>query len=319
MLKVNLHRFLKPALGLLALLLAQLPGQALARMERRISVVLRYDDYSSLSATDLEIQMIKALHRYRIPCTFAVIPDICSISVHDPAPQKDIPLTYYKTEILKTAVHEGVAEIALHGYTHQTLPVANGRYSEFAGRDYSGQVRRIVQGKRYLEAIFGLKIDTFVPPWDHYDLNTVRALEMTGFKTLSASVFGVVPTHTSLNLMPGSCDLTHLKKAVLIARRNPDPHPVIVVLFHQYDFREINPLRGHLTYPDFVGLLQWIAAQPDLRPSTLGQAARLHKGLTLPPYKTFVYGQPKATSPPGRPPRVQPIRLKDSFAPHPRA
>jgi peptidoglycan/xylan/chitin deacetylase (PgdA/CDA1 family) len=38
------------------------------------------------------------------------------------------------------------------------------------------QLDRLIEGKRYLEGILGAPVTTFMPPWNRYDRNTLKAL-----------------------------------------------------------------------------------------------------------------------------------------------
>ena len=74
------------------------------------------------------------------------------------------------------SVAAGHAEVALHGYSHQ---LAEGTpLTEFAGLSYRDQERRITAGKAELERQLGVRVSTFIPPWNSYDIRTVRALPL---------------------------------------------------------------------------------------------------------------------------------------------
>ena len=142
--------------------------------EKQITVVFRYDDYSGSSSTDIEVKLIDAFLKRGIPCVFGVIPFQCVGDVHDPGQQDVERLTPVKVDILKSAIKAGFLEIALHGYSHQTM--REKRYTEFEGLDYNSQVEKIEKGKKYLEETLQIKVDTFIPPWNSYDLNTIMVL-----------------------------------------------------------------------------------------------------------------------------------------------
>lgn len=58
------------------------------------------------------------------------------------------------------------------------------------------------------------------------------------------------------------------------SRTSFDPQPVIVVLFHEYDFQEIDETRGRITYQEFYELLNWLSSQRDVRLLSISQAAQ---------------------------------------------
>jgi len=242
---------------------------------RRITVVLRYDDYSGRSATELEVKMIDAFRRYGIRSTFGVIPFVCAQAPLDPSPQELVPLTPAKAAILSAAIRAGVVEAGLHGYSHQTTrSAARCCPSEFDGVDRQAQIERIKKGKEYLETVLGASVTTFMPPWNSYDLDTLRALEETGFKTLSASRSGEALASSSIIFLPWTAGVADLRTAIESARRGPDSQPMIVVLLHDSDFREVDRQKGIISFEDFEKLLAWVASQQDVAVLTLGEAAK---------------------------------------------
>ena len=69
----------------------------------------------------------------------------------------------------------------------------------------------------------------------------------------------------SLQFVPATCGLSHLRDAVESARSCADTGALIVVLFHDYDFQESRSGRGVITFDQFEETLDWIAAQEDVR------------------------------------------------------
>ena len=63
----------------------------------------------------------------------------------------------------------------MHGNTHQTIKEFP--RSEFLGLNYEQQFTKIKSGKLFLEEKLGTNINTFIPPWNRYDLNTLKVLE----------------------------------------------------------------------------------------------------------------------------------------------
>ena len=113
----------------------------------QITVVFRFDDYSSRSSTEFEVRLINAFRKYNAVCTFGVIPYACTGDKHDIRPQGVAPLTLEKAAILKNAIEEGILEVALHGYSHQTIRSKSyGRYTEFSGLNLNSQVAKIAKG-----------------------------------------------------------------------------------------------------------------------------------------------------------------------------
>lgn len=232
--------------------------------QKQITVVFRFDDPSAITCIEIEDKLITAFRKYNVCCTFGVIPFVSAGDCHDPALQELLPLTPAKVEMLHQAVQEGVLEIALHGYSHQTNGLRRNGYSEFAGLDYEEQFKRIKQGKQFLEEKLLTPVAIFIPPWNSYDSNTVKALEQLEFQCLSADTNGVVNSSSSLGFLPATCSIWQLDDAIASARKSPDPVPLIVVLFHEFDFREISQSRGVVTFVRFIETLQWLSQQQDV-------------------------------------------------------
>lgn len=271
----------------------------------QVTVVFRYDDYSSLSPTNLEIKLIKAFKKHHVPCTFGVIPYRCAGEELDPTPQSVVRLTPAKAIILKNAVQAGILEVALHGYSHQTTPLTTERrprYTEFFGVDYGDQILKIAKGKKLLEEMVSTRITTFIPPFDSYDLNTIWALEKTEFKSISAWRKGATRESSQLRFLPSTCHLLNLQDAVRSARKfSADNQSVIVVSLHPYDFLEVDKQRGRLEYQDFADLLNWVASQQYIRTYTIAKAADMIEDLTsrrLQGWHNFYSSLPHALLPP---------------------
>jgi hypothetical protein len=248
--------------------------------DKNIIIVFRYDDFSAVSSTDLELKLIDSFAKHHTSCTFAVIPFVCSGNTHNPLSQSLITLPYEKIEILKKSVEAGTLDIALHGYSHQTLPRKKG-YSEFNGLDKEIQLSKMKEGKNFLEDLIGCQITTFVPPWNTYDLNTIKAMEKVGFKSLSADIHGTAIKSTSLKFLPFTCSLINVKDAIKSSRSLSDIQPVIVVLFHPYDFLEINKQNGIITFQEFERLIGWLTSQNDIHVMSMTQACREDLDLTV--------------------------------------
>lgn len=239
--------------------------------EKYVEVVFRFDDYSSTSATDLERQIIDLFSQYQTPITFAVIPFACADDIHDPAPQETIPLGARKVNLLKRACNDGILDVGLHGYSHQTIH--KDHYSEFEGMDYDCQLAKLVEGKKYLEAILDTPVSTFMPPWNRYDLNTLKALETAGFTTISADLNGISAEGSNLAFLPATCSIAKVRDCVEMARADVGQHPVVVMLFHEYDFRKIDARRGRTNFEEFSALVDWLKNQPDVRLRSIRQVS----------------------------------------------
>ena len=240
--------------------------------EKQINVVFRFDDPSSRSSTETELRVIDAFREHNASITFGIIPFMCAGNVNDISPQDVVPLGQKKGELLKKATEEGVLDISLHGYSHQTRDAVN--KGEFRGLDYDSQLEKLSKGKKLLKEMTGISVTAFVPPWNQYDLNTIKALKVLGFSTLSAAIPGKAPNNSNLNFLPCTSTLSDLRDAVKEARVSLDRQPLIVVLFHEYDFREASKQRGIFSFSEFYDLLSWLKSQKDVQILSVSQASK---------------------------------------------
>jgi hypothetical protein len=233
---------------------------------KSIRIAFRYDDCSLTSPSALEDSLLAAAARYGIPLTFGVVP--APAGIDDSLPPGHGPLPADRIARLQAAARSGNLEIALHGCAHATR--RPGTKSEFAGVAPRTQDSLLARG---LAALAPLEPAprTFIPPWNAYDGATLAFLERHGFRTLSALAGGTLRTGgrpTALAFVPATCLLTETRAAVAEARRRGGG--VIVPYFHPYEFKEIDPKRGFVTFAGFDSLLAWIGSQADVEATTLG-------------------------------------------------
>ncbi len=245
---------------------------------KMVNVIFRYDDYSANSVTDAELKIIDIFRKHGIPITFGIIPFKVSGDPEDPSPRDLIPLDSVKRKILKRGYEEGILDISMHGYSHQTNSSAY--LSEFVNLDFNDQVKILSEGRKYLQNITGAPVTTFLPPWNTYDLNTLSALERSGFTILSANKKGLAVKGSNLHYLPVSCDLTELKDAIKAARKSSDNQPLIVALLHDYDFLDFNDVIGVLTFREFFELIDWVDAQEDVNILSVSQASGVIEDLS---------------------------------------
>ena len=238
----------------------------------KITVVFRFDDYSAISDTELELKIIEAFRSKGMAFTVGVIPYVCKDSFFDSSPQELMPLDSLKGKILQSAYEDGTIEIGLHGYSHQTIKPGKNN-TEFSGLDFEEQIFRIKKGMELLKNLTGITVTTFIPPWNRYDLSTIKALEQLNFITLSASTIGTADKSSQLKIVPNTCELFQLKDAVEYARKSTDTNPYIIVLFHWYDFSDSKGTKEGLTFSMFSELLEWVEKQKDIKTKTVHQAA----------------------------------------------
>lgn len=239
--------------------------------KKTIQVVFRYDDYSAFSKTIVEKEIFDIFEKHNAPLTVGVIPFAVQ-NPYDPAAQELFSLLGDKLELLKSSVEKGKIEVAVHGYSHQAN-TENGK-SEFAGLPISGQVELISAGKDYLQELLNTPIMTFVPPWNSYDQNTLKALEELGFSIISANKDGFAVEASSLIFLPYTCTLNEVRNGVLSARTSSTTNPILVVLFHSYDFIEADPNRGFTSLPELSDLMTFLSSQQDVQILSITEATQ---------------------------------------------
>ena len=251
--------------GLFLILLAALATSSAVEAAAPIRVVLRYDDPSAKSNTEIETRLIETLRQYKMVCTFSIIPFVYAELPGSAQSAQEWPLPARKAEQLAAAAREGLLELAQHGYSHRDNSPPGVKPSEFAGLDHDEQWRKIQAGRTFLENALGMDVRTFVPPFNTYDANTVRAAEASGFACLSADMWRTADPTSVMAFLPATCTPVDIKQAVADARQSGDPTPIVVVLFHEYEFVEIDAARGTMTFEQFLANLQWLSEQPDVR------------------------------------------------------
>ncbi|MFP5221218.1 MAG: DUF2334 domain-containing protein [Acidobacteriota bacterium] len=234
------------------------------RRAERIKVVLRYDDYSALSDFAIEEAILDVLRRHGLRAVFGVIP--FAVPVGSCNAQEEAPLEGKKANALRSSVQEGLVEAALHGCQHQYLPRFNylNGYTEFEGLPVAEQSELIARGNAELERITGSKARCFIPPFNSYDEGTIEALRQNGIKCLSAAVFDPVPGQAELLLVPHTCSLPQLREAVELARQGSSAAPIVVALFHSFDFVESGQKHSCISMKEFDALITWLARQDDV-------------------------------------------------------
>jgi peptidoglycan/xylan/chitin deacetylase (PgdA/CDA1 family) len=243
----------------------------------RMRVAFRYDDCSAVSSLALEQQLVDLFAEFGGKLSLAVIPRVCTGSFRDPGPQTFEPLPRDKAAFLRTAAQSGRAEVALHGYTHQTWRAP--AFSEFAQVPRDEQANRVRSGRAELEDITGVRVESFVPPWNSYDAATMDVLEEYGFSCLSGSLRGPFPERSSLRFLPYSTWLDDLVRTVDAALQLRWLESVLVVMLHDYDFVESGKTPGTLSVPALRRVLQALSARPQVRLCSLEQAIAAGVGL----------------------------------------
>lgn len=253
------------------ILLTSMPASAID--DRKVSVIFRYDDYSAQDPDGLDEKVLQAFRRRQIPVTVGVIPCLVDGDMHDIASHPCTELTSARAAPLRKGLADGWVDVGLHGWRHQRhdeLAAA----SEFAGVSYEVQSNRIKQGRKLLEGLLGRPVDLFIPPWNTYDRTTLKVLSDQGFQLVSGSRTGESDPNLPLRYVPMTLKgLANIRTAVNALGQSPDEQPIMVVMFHLYDFKERRKLTGEVTLANFEETLDWLQARKDVELLTISQLA----------------------------------------------
>lgn len=268
------------------------PGPAAsAQSSPRIEVVFRYDDYSSVSFTGFETRLLSIFQKTQTPLTVGVIPFPVAKSFRDLSPQTTVPLTEAKAVILRDAIESGIVEPALHGYNHQARPRPLwGQFSELKGLGRDEQMRRLREGRDFLQNILHHDIRIFIPPWDVDDATTLDVLQSLGFLGVSAGFDGgggTVVDSISLKFLPVTSDLMRFYESLRSARKSDCASTVIVVILHDYDFSEVDEKRSFISLEAFSEMLTSLSKQSDLR------IVQMSEVMSRPEYGPALYAKNK--------------------------
>jgi hypothetical protein len=246
-----------------------------------ITLVFRYDDYSSGPRHNsvFETQLLKAFIDSGMAVTYGVIPVVHTGDLGEPAgPDSGAPLTIEEGSLLLEGIKSGHLEVAMHGFSHRTNRVGKTR-TEFEGLPLEEQRSRLARGKAHLERLLSIKVDTFIPPWNQYDANTLLAVEDLGFSVMSADIRAISGTGSSVTCLPCTCAIGQVRGAIAAARAVTQVDRLIVVLFHAYDFVEVDRTRGNTSLQELGDLLRWIRLQEGVDVVTLKAASLSRPGM----------------------------------------
>lgn len=232
-----------------------------------IRVAIRFDDPSPTSHQALEAALISALQRAGARATFAVIP-------FTDRPEGQLALGAERAVHLVEAQRYGVIEIAQHGCSHRNHATPGQKKTEFRGVAGEEQERLIDAGAAKLRELFGVdSLAGFVPPWNSFDVQTMRALVRSGRTYLSAGVEHATCGADLPLLLPRTCQFSDVQAAVIQARRYGTLRPHVVAVLHHHDFVEHGSGEAKLSISSFEQQLEWLVGQRDVSLMTLRQMA----------------------------------------------
>jgi peptidoglycan/xylan/chitin deacetylase (PgdA/CDA1 family) len=224
---------------------------------KKVIVVFRNDDIQEFSGSAAERRFLQLFVENGIPQTYALVPF-----------KKDLEKENDLVSLLKDQQAKGLAEIALHGYAHENH--TGKRRSEFIGRPFEEQLEKIRSGKAHLERIFQHEIVSFIPPFNSYDQQTLRACAQSGIKVLSSSHFFSVPNPYPLQVANLNFLLTDPASYIELASSHGGDLSIFIVYYHSY-------MEDIYRSDDYFGkakrLIQVVRQHRNIEVDTLGNVA----------------------------------------------
>lgn len=229
--------------------------------DHKIKIVFRFDDYMMTQHVIFD-SILDIFKKNNISLTLGVVP-------YDKKEVLFNKLNQDQLDDLKNRIKRKEIEIALHGYTHTDNKLTGGSLlkkeilSEFSNLEYNEQVKKIRKGKAALDSILNINTVVFIPPYNSYDGNTIKALDSLNFDVISASMDGY-SGHGKISYIPHTIsDLTKLPGLLM---KVPDDDYSIVVVIHPYSF--IGGIETELTQPVYFSkldtMLNWINRQENI-------------------------------------------------------
>ncbi len=212
--------------------------------------IVRYDDFSAASHSGVEGKLFDILLQYRIPCTVAIIPFVCDPDeLLKSGVIKLSPLPSEKTVLLDGLLKEGLAEIALHGFTHLALAPMR-EYQEFSdAMPLETQRSLIRRGRQFLEDIFGVRVRLFVPPWNRLGTSTATVLREE--ELMISGDLRADHHDFELSQVPCATTIKETQGALFAAQRFGGYGNVVGTMIHDYDFVESGYKVGSLKISEF--------------------------------------------------------------------
>lgn len=267
-------------------------GEASAPQESRYLVV-RYDDYfprevavSEGMGLELERRLFELFDDHEARLIVGVVPfpttygtssqrrQAAGMKTREWLSDADNPWV----RLLQSYVQKGVLIAALHGYSHLNQTPSGHRPGEFFGQPYDRQLERIRDGRNAMSAALGVAPVVFVPPWNSWDGNTVRALESHGFRWCSADLHRGAVAGSGVRHLPQSSWRPREVLEVLRGVQKTPMSSIIVLVTHPFDFEGTS---GEDCFESLADLLSFVESSQDwscVGPSELPAASSAEWG-----------------------------------------
>jgi peptidoglycan/xylan/chitin deacetylase (PgdA/CDA1 family) len=165
---------------LAAVLMSPTVAASTQQAEAKKYIAFRNDDIRP----GMSLNGLKAVNQVHIdenvPVTLGIVPHPNESEQANQLLQDGVFVPY-----MQSIAPNPLFEFAQHGYSHTRNQVSE-KASEFIGLSYDDQYNRILKGRTDFVQAFGMAPKTFIPPFDNFDSNTLKAVAALGFTEFSA-------------------------------------------------------------------------------------------------------------------------------------
>lgn len=231
-------------------------------MENFLKILFRFDDFT-LDDSHFNKLLINTFEKNNIPLCLGVIPFDKN--------EKFINLLSEKSlSNIKNNITTGLLDIALHGYIHKNNRNDNYSKSEFNGVPFSDQLEWITEGKQRIEDYLDCKIETFIPPWNSYDENTLRVLEKNSFKCISAGFNLKCGPMLNNNIKYIPATFENFDNIEKLINHNKNRDVYLILLFHEYSLQmyENDNYENKITFKQLDNILKKIKLEKQISCNT---------------------------------------------------
>lgn len=169
------------------------------------------DDDISYFTTPKELEKVWAKWYGKVDILFAITPFIVEtkeyqmdnreFNYHQLGEEEfDIGNNIELVEYIKKLLDKGYIKIGLHGYNHKYIISDNNLIAEYDIKDEKLLYKKSIKAKKYLEELFKITIETFIPPDNAVSKEAMKALSRANFKKVCrAFPLKNIDTKISLN------------------------------------------------------------------------------------------------------------------------
>ena len=215
--------------------------------------VFRYDDYG-IANDKISSEIFHIFEKAKIPLLVGIIP-FHKAKLHNKNSDCIIDNSFAPDCI--RLLSSSNFTIGMHGFCHKDISSIG--VSEFNGIPFFLQNKMLMAGKKYLEQCFHTPISIFIPPWNAYDQNKIRALIKNQFKVISASTHNLPSLIEPVNIafVPYTLTLNQLiyKQSDYFVTSDMTDDKLFIVMIHPYDFLEFKSKKGFITIKQFSNYL----------------------------------------------------------------